>query len=800
MKISRAVILVLLAAVGYGALSILFPRFDPSAKWGFRIDRARAIARAQEVAAGLGLGATNWIAAVETSPVRQVESYLSSAPDPQIAALLSPVTTEVNLIQTGANRELTVVLANDGRLIRFVGPDSKSSQSSETQSLAKPAAGRVIAPEEALSQLAGAASGSFKLLDEKREGARRELTWKFQSPADERMTLEAKAAYEGERLTELRLESQPSTRFMDEMRRQRASSSWLAIGFPTILMVTVIIAIFFYLGGLVRKEVDHRLLLVLAGCLLVISLIWAVNSGLYDDIASSLGSNLRLQRYHLYAPLTLLLILVIVFFFSLPFLIYWAAGFIFSSRSPRNRLATIGLLLRGKFLNREVGSGLLYGLALGGLFSTLPYLFAALGRGGGQLRSPGYAFALVARWPLLTTPFERILIDGYVIGAIFGFTFPLLGYYLRRPQLNRFLILGLGTIGLAIPSLYQSSIWRTFAVAVVATALFIYFFERGGLLALITALLASDLAIKSAMLLAQPSPSLNRFGWAGWGLLGGVLIGSLALVWRGREVRLEEEFPQLVASNRLERERLLAEFDVARRAQERLLPDATPTVPGFEIAAVCRPAREVGGDLYDFIQFPDGRLGIVVADVSGKGVPASLYMTLTKGLLASVSENHDEPAAILREVNLHLYQASRKKIFVTLLYGILDPATRQFTYARAGHNPPVWWSAAEGKTRMLSAPGIGLGLNAGRLFDRTLQVEQIALEPRDLLILYSDGITEAMNERLEEYGEERLRMVASHSDGRRAESTRDALLKDVSAFLGRMAPQDDQTLIVVKAT
>ncbi len=195
---------------------------------------------------------------------------------------------------------------------------------------------------------------------------------------------------------------------------------------------------------------------------------------------------------------------------------------------------------------------------------------------------------------------------------------------------------------------------------------------------------------------------------------------------------------------------------------------------------------------------PGGKIGIVVADVSGKGVPASLYMTLTKGLMVSVSEQISDPGEILREVNKHLFEVCRRRVFVTLFLGVLDPETMSFDYARAGHNPPVFFRKTNNETRLLTPSGIGLGLNGGRIFDASLQVASLKLQKGDSLYLYSDGITEAMNAKNEEYGEERLIEMVRRLDGFNATDMRDAIMENVRVFLGKVAPQDDQTLVVVK--
>jgi hypothetical protein len=402
----------------------------------------------------------------------------------------------------------------------------------------------------------------------------------------------------------------------------------------------------------------------------------------------------------------------------------------------------------------------------------------------------------------LTGPTEIVVVQLYVISTIYVFVLPLILSFLHRPVLARLIVLVIGAVCLLDASSFWSSLPASLIVASLSMVVVDQLTTRVDLLAAIVALLAGDYAVKFCALVSQSSGSLRSSGMRGWLTLG-VLVGAAAAVaWKGRVLGEYESRALWTAegqpATRGDRDRIKAEFEVARRAQQQMLPERPPAVSGIEIAAVCRPAREVGGDLYDFIPLPDGRLGIVVADVSGKGVPASLYMTLTKGLLVSVAETASDPGEILREVNRHLYLACRRKTIVTLLLGVIDPERRTFSYARAGHNPPVWRQKMGQRTTLLHARGMGLGLNPGDVFDRTLEVESIGLEPHDTLFLYSDGITEAMNEQREEYGEARLMSMASGMDGIDAEGARDAVLASVSAFLGKTPPQDDQTLVVVR--
>jgi phosphoserine phosphatase RsbU/P len=317
--------------------------------------------------------------------------------------------------------------------------------------------------------------------------------------------------------------------------------------------------------------------------------------------------------------------------------------------------------------------------------------------------------------------------------------------------------------------------------------------------------MASETALGSAALLAQSSTSLEASGRHAAIGLGVAIIAALVGLWRSSEAKEEEMAVKEPPESRAERERLQAEFSVARKAQLRMLPEAPPSAPGIAISAVCNPSKEVGGDLYDFLALPEGKIGVVIADVSGKGVPASLYMTLTKGLLDSVSEHKADPGEILREVNRHLYDVCRRKTFVTVFLGVIDPLRKTLSFARAGHNPTILHrggrkggDASERKTWMLKSPGMGMGLNQGGVFNHSLKVETILLEPGDKLFFYSDGITEAMNEKRDEYGEERLMAMAERTNGMSAEQSRDAVMANVAEFLGKIHPQDDQTLVVVQ--
>jgi sigma-B regulation protein RsbU (phosphoserine phosphatase) len=326
-------------------------------------------------------------------------------------------------------------------------------------------------------------------------------------------------------------------------------------------------------------------------------------------------------------------------------------------------------------------------------------------------------------------------------------------------------------------------------------ALFWFLYSRFDILAVLTLQLAGGVVLAMFML-AHKGLEI--------GLPAAALLAVLATAFRinTRGASVSEGDPSAtnpaLSGFRAEREKLQAEFSVARRAQQGMLPQSAPEIPGYSIAASCTPSLDVGGDLYDFLKLPDGRIGIGVADVSGKGVPAALYMTLTKGLLASVSKDNSELAGVVEEVNRHLHGVTRKKVFVTMALGFLDAEKRVLQCVRAGHNPVVWRQASRDLTTLVAPGGLGLGITASRVFANQLKMVELELSEGDSVVFYSDGITEAMNSSLEQFGEQRLMEAVEKTDRLDAAAAHDSILSTVREFLSGVHPQDDMTLVVLR--
>jgi predicted ester cyclase len=241
-----------------------------------------------------------------------------------------------------------------------------------------------------------------------------------------------------------------------------------------------------------------------------------------------------------------------------------------------------------------------------------------------------------------------------------------------------------------------------------------------------------------------------------------------------------------------ERERIEQELRVARRIQENLLPEETPELDGWQIAAYYGPAREVGGDFYDFLELEDGRLGLVVGDATGKGMPAALMMATTRGMLRAVVQSLESPGEVLARVNEALVADIPSSMFVTCFYGVLDPANGHFCYANAGHNLPC--RQHNGQAEELRARGMPLGLMPGVAYEE----KEASLESGDSTLFYSDGLVEAHNLQREMFGFPRLRRLVAEHDAEEG-SMVDFLMEELYSFVGEgWEQEDDITLLTLR--
>jgi PAS domain S-box-containing protein len=244
-----------------------------------------------------------------------------------------------------------------------------------------------------------------------------------------------------------------------------------------------------------------------------------------------------------------------------------------------------------------------------------------------------------------------------------------------------------------------------------------------------------------------------------------------------------------------ERQRIEQELQVARLIQQTLLPKSVPTLEGYQIAAYYQPAREVGGDFYDFFEVGDGRLGLVVGDASGKGIPAALVMASTRSVLRAVAQRGAlAPGEVLEEANEILYPDIPPNMFVTCLYAILDPNSGSLRYSNAGHTLPCCRRHNEGRTDQLVARGMPLGLMPGMSYEE----KETTLVPGDGALFCTDGLVEAHNRRGEMFGTPRLRaLLSEHPEGGRNLSA--TLMEELGRFTGEgWEQEDDITLLTLE--
>jgi len=252
-----------------------------------------------------------------------------------------------------------------------------------------------------------------------------------------------------------------------------------------------------------------------------------------------------------------------------------------------------------------------------------------------------------------------------------------------------------------------------------------------------------------------------------------------------------------------EKKRLEEELRIAHEIQMSLLPQGPLHMRGLSVSALCVPAREVGGDYYDFFQLDDQRLGVLIADVSGKGTSAALYMAELKGLVLSLSRIHTSPRELLINANRLIAEHLDARSFITMTYAVIDLGAGTMTYARAGHTPLIYVPGGVGvrrQVRILAPDGmvLGLKLDKGEMFERLLQEETIPLCAGDLYLFFTDGISEAMNARDDCFGEGRLGQLAETHAHLRSDELRERVLREISAFVGDAPQHDDMTMILLK--
>lgn len=331
--------------------------------------------------------------------------------------------------------------------------------------------------------------------------------------------------------------------------------------------------------------------------------------------------------------------------------------------------------------------------------------------------------------------------------------------------------------------------------------LFLIFFLQYEIFTTIVGYVTFHTLSKAIIFSSTTEPSFGEWGIGLYLVLILLLLSAILMVFiRGREEEVTDRFIPDYIRKKEEKERLIRELEIARTVQQKFLPRSIPQLPHFQLAAFCQPAWEVGGDYFDFFHLDDKRLGIAIGDVSNKGVSAAFYMTMVKGFLKALTTQAREPIDILSTMNDLFYQEVERGNFISMIYGILDNRQGEFTFARAGHNPLLYFLAHSAKSQWLSPRGVGIGLLPHEKFRSTITEEKITLHSDDILILYTDGYSEAMNEKSEQFGEERLQdFIRQHIHLPPTEIIHQ-LEQAIKKWEGNRQALDDRTIVIIKKT
>lgn len=247
-----------------------------------------------------------------------------------------------------------------------------------------------------------------------------------------------------------------------------------------------------------------------------------------------------------------------------------------------------------------------------------------------------------------------------------------------------------------------------------------------------------------------------------------------------------------------EKRAIEGELQNAREVQRILLPQADPVVAGFRISGTNLPARIISGDYYDYLDLGDRKFGIAIADVSGKGVPAGLLMAMCRSALRSVARGRNSPSEVLAAVNRQLFPDIREDMFISMAYAILDETSGKLVIARAGHDPALLFRRESGKVELLRSPGLALGIDEGTVFERVTKDQEIVLFPGDCVLLYTDGVREAVDSHDEEFGMERMSEGFRLAAPLGSEAVLARMQEELRQFTGEGPQMDDITLVAIE--
>jgi len=778
-------------AVG-GWLWVAVPQRD-AAQRDARGTREALIVRAREISKEFGLAADDWRATAKLSAKPRSEDRFYSDSETR-STLARPVRfADVVLIDPrDGERRVSVRLGEDGRLLgwEIAGKgsedndssgdgDSESEQRTDSKA-AKPVSPAALGPMVRLvvQHLAGVEAERFRPISSRPPEPDGSYELEEQDPASSRLVWQIRLAFSKGHLVKASLQPDVDEESLLGRLRWHLTTGDLRVVGSLVVWIVGFGAVLIGFQSLQRRSFNWRWFAV---CAAVFAGLLAPSAWLgawSDDLAVEFAKGSSAGLWEVLGRL---------------FVVAWCAWVVLVAEARSQRFggsaawASMRMALSGRWRDAWVARSVAAGIGAGALMAlcriapemlwTPEPHWRALDVGG---LSPGPVADALASFAQ----------TGVVAAPLFALVW---AARFRTAWLRALLML----IPAALLAMQQT---RTDLSA----ALLLWSALAGGALTVVLYSVAGALAVVIALPAAWLWLAGSATGAQGvlWALAGLGIVGLLGGLREAEPVDArwtpvdEADLPST------RREKLKAEFTDAREAQQRMLPSTAPDLPGYEVAAVCIPAADVSGDLYDFHALPDGRTLLSVADVSGKGMPAALYMTLCKGVLAAICEEASEPARIAMLANRNIHAAGgrgrgQRKVFITAALAALRPESGEVEIVRAGHNPPLLANASDGMS-FVKPSGLAFGLVGPGLFDPRLTSQKVSLAPGATLVLYSDGITEAMDREGNLFGEERLAETLRAPSSARELCTR--IVEAVNTFVGGAAQHDDMTLVVVRRT
>ena len=483
---------------------------------------------------------------------------------------------------------------------------------------------------------------------------------------------------------------------------------------------------------------------------------------------------------------------------SLGFFVLTGIGDSITRQHWEGKLDLYDYLRQGMLLNKPIGSMLvrsvILSFILAGVWTSLLWLFPNLYIDIEHVFQHDRAL-----WP----PLNFLLHSGWVsLGIGLGIFLVLGGQVYAQSGSNlitsAFMVLGC-TIVMPVIGNYGPLLQEMAVAAVIGLVLVLIYLKWDILTLLLSYFLFLGLVSTSTGWVVPQS--MDGYVFVIFLLLMSVLllVGIWSVAWGKEEKGLTRFVPDYVEELAQE-ERIKQELQIARDVQQSFLPAQTPQFEQLELAAICKPAHETGGDYYDIIRLDENRVAVTIGDVSGKGIQAAFYMTFVKGILHSLCREIDSPAELLKKTNRLFCENAPRGVFISLVYGIIDLEKKEFHFARAGHNPILHFSKQSEQIKELQPKGIGLGLDNGLSFDANIEEVKLPLDKEDGLILYTDGIVEALNSNHIFYGSHRLNNILSKHKLASATDILNTLSSDIDAYIGNAKQHDDMTMVIIKLT